>query len=223
MESVALSTVSLLAFSKTTLRISHKRHLSRLLLPPSPGTATVGRARCFGSLDPKISRELFLISFAGSLLRNSPPVAPISRGLACISSSAPLSGSRGGGNDGVGGGNGGGGGDESGGGGMQPVSLGIESGEASTRGSDVIILDVGVIMLPDNVCDHVQPQVSSANVNLATETAIVWAVSEAKVLPNWKQQLGDRLAGHLTACGFKSSLRGTYLLTVMALYLLVLV
>lgn len=140
MESVALSTVSLLAFSKTTLRISRKRHLSRLLLPPSP--ATVGRARCFGSLDPRISRELFLISFAGSLLRNSPPVAPISRGLACISSSAPLSGS-GGGNDGVGGGSGGGG-DESGGGGMQPVSLAGESGEASTRGSDVIILDVGV-------------------------------------------------------------------------------
>lgn len=144
MESVALSTVSLLAFSKTTLRISRKRHLSRLLLPTSPATATVGRARCFGSLDPRISRELFLISFAGSLLRNSPPVAPISRGLACISSSAPLSGSSFGGNDGVGGGSGGGGGDESCGGGMQPVSLGGESGEASTRGSDVIILDVGV-------------------------------------------------------------------------------
>lgn len=63
-----------------------------------------------------------------------------------------------------------------------------------------------------------QPQVSSANVNLATETAIVWAISEAKVMTNWKQQLGNRLAGHLTTCGFKSSLRGTYLLTVMALY-----
>ncbi|CAL9061477.1 unnamed protein product [Musa banksii] len=212
MESVALSTVSLLAFSKTTLRISRKRHLSRLLLPPSPATATatVGSARCFGSLDPRISRELFLISFAGSLLRNSPPVAPISRGLACISSSAPLSGS-GGGNDGVGGGSGGGG-DESGGGGMQPVSLAGESGEASTRGSDVIILDVGGMSCGGCAASvkrilESQPQVSSANVNLATETAIVWAISEAKVMPNWKQQLGNRLAGHLTTCGFKSSLR----------------
>ncbi|URE15937.1 E1-E2 ATPase [Musa troglodytarum] len=214
MESVALSTVSLLAFSKTTLRVSRKRHLSRLLLPPSPATATatIGRARCFGSLDPRISRELFLISFSGSLLRNSPPVAPISRGLACISSSAPLSGSSGGGNDGVGGGSGGGGGDESGGGGMQPVSLAGESGQASTRGSDVIILDVGGMSCGGCAASvkrilESQPQVSSANVNLATETAIVWAISEAKVMPNWKQQLGNRLAGHLTTCGFKSSLR----------------
>lgn len=58
-----------------------------------------------------------------------------------------MSGSSDGGNDGVGGGSGGGGGDESCGGGMQPVSLGGESGEASTRGSDVIILDVGVSLI----------------------------------------------------------------------------
>ncbi|URE15938.1 E1-E2 ATPase, partial [Musa troglodytarum] len=222
MESVALSTVSLLAFSKTTLRVSRKRHLSRLLLPPSPATATatIGRARCFGSLDPRISRELFLISFSGSLLRNSPPVAPISRGLACISSSAPLSGSSGGGNDGVGGGSGGGGGDESGGGGMQPVSLAGESGQASTRGSDVIILDVGGMSCGGCAASvkrilESQPQVSSANVNLATETAIVWAISEAKVMPNWKQQLGNRLAGHLTTCGFKSSLRVSSIAAIM--------
>ncbi|KAI8568672.1 hypothetical protein RHMOL_Rhmol02G0218400 [Rhododendron molle] len=37
-----------------------------------------------------------------------------------------------------------------------------------------------------------QPHVSAASVNLATETAIVWPVSEAKVVPNWqkKQELG---------------------------------
>ncbi|KAI8032239.1 HVA22-like protein a [Camellia lanceoleosa] len=47
------------------------------------------------------------------------------------------------------------------------------------------------------------PQVSSASVNLTTETAIVWHVSDAKVIPNWQKQLGDTLAKHLTSCGFK--------------------
>uniref|UniRef100_A0A6N2MC39 Peptidase M20 dimerisation domain-containing protein n=1 Tax=Salix viminalis TaxID=40686 RepID=A0A6N2MC39_SALVM len=53
-----------------------------------------------------------------------------------------------------------------------------------------------------------QPQVSSASVNLATETAIVWPVSEAKNVPNWQKQLGEALAKHLTSCGFMSNLRG---------------
>jgi hypothetical protein len=53
-----------------------------------------------------------------------------------------------------------------------------------------------------------QPQVSSASVNLATETAIVWPVSEAKVVPNWQKELGEALAKHLTSCGFMSNLRG---------------
>ncbi|KAK1288370.1 hypothetical protein QJS10_CPB19g01412 [Acorus calamus] len=52
-----------------------------------------------------------------------------------------------------------------------------------------------------------QPQVSSASVNLATETAVVWAVPEVKATENWKQSLGEKLANHLTGCGFKSSLR----------------
>ncbi|KAK6135438.1 hypothetical protein DH2020_030807 [Rehmannia glutinosa] len=51
------------------------------------------------------------------------------------------------------------------------------------------------------------PQVSSASVNLTTETAIVWPVSEAKVAPNWKKDIGEALAKHLTTCGFKSNLR----------------
>ncbi|KAG6789066.1 hypothetical protein POTOM_005150 [Populus tomentosa] len=53
-----------------------------------------------------------------------------------------------------------------------------------------------------------QPQVSSASVNLATESAIVWPVSEAKGVPNWQKQLGEALAKHLTSCGFMSNLRG---------------
>ncbi|GMP39009.1 hypothetical protein CsSME_00010027 [Camellia sinensis var. sinensis] len=56
--------------------------------------------------------------------------------------------------------------------------------------------------------NEIFPQVSSASVNLTTETAIVWPVSEAKVIPNWQKQLGDTLAKHLTSCGFKSNLRG---------------
>ncbi|XP_039173969.1 copper-transporting ATPase PAA1, chloroplastic-like [Eucalyptus grandis] len=33
-------------------------------------------------------------------------------------------------------------------------------------------------------------QVSAARVNLTTETAIVWPVSEAKAIPNWQKELG---------------------------------
>lgn len=49
---------------------------------------------------------------------------------------------------------------------------------------------------------------SSASVNLTTETAIVWPISEAKNAPNWQKQLGEALAEHLTSCGYNSSLRG---------------
>lgn len=56
-----------------------------------------------------------------------------------------------------------------------------------------------------------QPQVSSASVNLTTETAIVWPVSEAKVASNWQKEVGEALAKHLTSCGFTSNLRGLHL------------
>lgn len=44
--------------------------------------------------------------------------------------------------------------------------------------------------------------------DLATETATVWPVSEAKVAPNWRKDLGEALAKHLTSCGFNSNLQG---------------
>ncbi|KAJ7968195.1 copper-transporting ATPase PAA1, chloroplastic [Quillaja saponaria] len=77
---------------------------------------------------------------------------------------------------------------------------------------DVIILDVTGMMCGGCAASvkrilESQPKVSSASVNLTTETAIVWPVSEAKV-PNWQKQLGEALAEHLTGCGFKSNLRG---------------
>jgi Cu2+-exporting ATPase len=48
--------------------------------------------------------------------------------------------------------------------------------------------------------------VSSASVNLTTETTIVWHVSEAKTAQNWQKQLGETIAEHLTSFGFNSSL-----------------
>lgn len=65
-----------------------------------------------------------------------------------------------------------------------------------------------------------QPQVSSASVNLTTETAIVWPVSEAKDVPNWKTHLGEALAKHLTSCGFKSNLRGQHFLKCILMSIL---
>ncbi|KAI3978530.1 hypothetical protein MKX01_015705 [Papaver californicum] len=53
-----------------------------------------------------------------------------------------------------------------------------------------------------------QPQVSSATVNLAMETATVLPVDEAKAAQDWQQQLGETLAKHLTNCGFDSTLKG---------------
>lgn len=53
-----------------------------------------------------------------------------------------------------------------------------------------------------------QAQVSSASVNLTTETAVIWPVPEVKDSPHRVKQLGETLANHLTRCGFASSLRG---------------
>jgi Cu2+-exporting ATPase len=38
--------------------------------------------------------------------------------------------------------------------------------------------------------------------------AVVWAVPEEKDAQDWKEQLGEKLASHLTTCGYKSNLRG---------------
>lgn len=64
---------------------------------------------------------------------------------------------------------------------------------------------------------------SSASVNLTTETAVVWPVSDAKSVPDWQKTVGTELAKHLTSCGFQSNLRGKVFLQVhcsfVALYL----
>lgn len=78
---------------------------------------------------------------------------------------------------------------------------------------DVIILDVGGMTCGGCAASvkrilESQPQVSSATVNLTTDTAIVWPVSEAKTAADWQRQIGEMLAKHLTNCGFQSNMRG---------------
>ncbi|KAL2460432.1 Cation transport ATPase [Abeliophyllum distichum] len=131
----------------------------------------------------------------------------------CAASSAPSFASGGGGSDRIDGNGGGGDGDgaaEGGEGKSTAVAAGAD--DASALSSDVIVLHVGGMTCGGCAASvkrilESQPQVSSANVDLATETAIVWPVSEVKVAPNWRKDLGETLAKHLTSCGFKSDLR----------------
>uniref|UniRef100_A0A0A9ATZ0 Uncharacterized protein n=1 Tax=Arundo donax TaxID=35708 RepID=A0A0A9ATZ0_ARUDO len=37
--------------------------------------------------------------------------------------------------------------------------------------------------------------------------AIVWTTPEAKAAEDWQKQLGEKLANHLTYCGFQSHLQ----------------
>nr|XP_043621694.1 copper-transporting ATPase PAA1, chloroplastic-like [Erigeron canadensis] len=78
---------------------------------------------------------------------------------------------------------------------------------------DVILLNVSGMMCEGcassvkRILEN-QTQVSSATVNLATETATVWPISEAKVAPNWQKVIGEELAKNLTNSGFNSILKG---------------
>ncbi|KAK8311150.1 hypothetical protein V6Z11_D02G229900 [Gossypium hirsutum] len=140
------------------------------------------------------------------------------RRLECVASSAAYFGAAGGGGvygggDGSGSGGGGGDGGEGTGDGDLKAKLGAGAvDEPSALSPDIIILDVGGMTCGGCAASvkrilENQPQVSSASVNLTTETAIVWPVSEAKVVPNWQKELGEALARQLTSCGFNSNLR----------------
>ncbi|KAJ0987349.1 hypothetical protein J5N97_005705 [Dioscorea zingiberensis] len=53
-----------------------------------------------------------------------------------------------------------------------------------------------------------QPQVSNATVSYSQGTAFVWASSEVnKSGLNWQQEVGEKLAQHLTTCGFMSQVK----------------
>lgn len=53
-----------------------------------------------------------------------------------------------------------------------------------------------------------QPEVAAATVDVETATAVVWMTPEAKATKDWQKQLGEKLANHLTTCGFQSHLQG---------------
>ncbi|KAG5526011.1 hypothetical protein RHGRI_032335 [Rhododendron griersonianum] len=146
--------------------------------------------------------------------------------LDCVASSAASfasSAGGGGGGGGIGGSDGGGGDGESDGGEGKPDSVAVGAEEVSALSPDGMtcggcaasvkrILEnqasTGYVMFSlESSILFWQPQVSAASVNLATETAIVWPVSEAKVVPNWQKCIGETLAKQLTSCGFKSNLR----------------
>ncbi|XP_073292560.1 uncharacterized protein [Primulina huaijiensis] len=84
--------------------------------------------------------------------------------------------------------------------------------DAAALSSDAIVLHVrgmlceGCVASVQRILESQEP-VSSASVNLSTETAVVWPVSDAKVEPGWQKDLGQALAKHLTSCGFESNIR----------------
>ncbi|XP_012084586.1 copper-transporting ATPase PAA1, chloroplastic isoform X2 [Jatropha curcas] len=208
------STLSLSTSSLTLFTISRalNRHFTNkttsLLLPTHP----VNR-RLSSVYSPRN-----VSSSSSSNLRRFYSLLPLLRRRSeCVSNSASSFATSGGGSGGGGlfggDGNGGGGGGEGydGGDGKSKLAAGAAE-DVSALSSDVIILDVGGMTCGGCAASvkrilENQPQVSSASVNLTTEIAVVWPVSEAKVVPNWQKQLGEELAKHLTNCGFKSNLR----------------
>ncbi|XP_040363785.1 copper-transporting ATPase PAA1, chloroplastic isoform X3 [Rosa chinensis] len=139
---------------------------------------------------------------------------PTRRRLECVASNH-ASFASGGGNGGFGGESGGSGGDGGGssdGGDSKSKVVASGGDDVSAVSTDVILLDVGGMTCGGCAASvkrilESQPQVSSASVNLTTEVAIIWPVSEAKLSPNWQKQLGETLANHLTNCGFNSNIR----------------
>ncbi|CAA6665042.1 unnamed protein product [Spirodela intermedia] len=225
---MSVSTVSrsLKISTGTNVRRNHSCNLRQLIwrLPRachpqrhgirSGFSSSSSAAICLGSAGNKLPREFFLVVIRrehhfGFPTRYSTRASPSGVSLKFI---CGASGS-GGGGDGLGVGNGGEDGDGgSSGGGTETKSISGESEDVSNLGSDVIILDVGGMSCGGCAASVKRileslPQVSSANVNLATETAVVWATSEAKVTRDWQQDLGQKLASHLTTCGFQSNLR----------------
>ncbi|KAI5593518.1 hypothetical protein BDE02_03G018700 [Populus trichocarpa] len=169
-----------------------------------------------------VTRRLSSIySRNNDLLPSSPSLKGLRAGvplvrlrLECVSSSAASFGTTSGGGGGGGefGGGGGGGGSNGGDAESNSVAEAVGAEEAPVLAPDVIVLDVGGMTCGGCAASvkrilESQSQVFSASVNLATETAIVRPVSEAKVVPNWQKQLGEALAKHLTSCGFISNLR----------------
>jgi hypothetical protein len=54
----------------------------------------------------------------------------------------------------------------------------------------------------------VQPEVASATIDLAKAAAVVRTTPEAMATKDWHKELGEKLADHLTNCGFQSHMLG---------------
>ncbi|KAF2920194.1 copper-transporting ATPase PAA1, chloroplastic [Oryza sativa Japonica Group] len=180
--------------------------------PPPPRRTPFAASSASASAARRLAvpGDLLLLSLARLALRGPAPRAEARRWFASLSAASngpPRGGGGGGGGDGGGGGGGGGGW-------KRPrASQGTAvAEEASGQEADVIILDVGGMSCGGCAASvkrilESEPQVRSANVNLATEMAVVWAVPEDEDAKNWKLQLGEKLANQLTTCGYKSNLR----------------
>uniref|UniRef100_A0A0E0QKH3 HMA domain-containing protein n=1 Tax=Oryza rufipogon TaxID=4529 RepID=A0A0E0QKH3_ORYRU len=180
--------------------------------PPPPRRTPFAASSASASAARRLAvpGDLLLLSLARLALRGPAPRAEARRWFASLSAASngpPRGGGGGGGGDGGGGGGGGGGW-------KRPrASQGTAvAEEASGQEADVIILDVGGMSCGGCAASvkrilESEPQVRSANVNLATEMAVVWVVPEDEDAKNWKLQLGEKLANQLTTCGYKSNLR----------------
>ncbi|KAF0911880.1 hypothetical protein E2562_012353 [Oryza meyeriana var. granulata] len=126
---------------------------------------------------------------------------------------SPFSG--GGGGRFFGGGGGGGGGDDSGAGpSAAAAAAAVALGETETADGDVILLRVGGMSCGGCAASvkrilECQPEVTSATVDFEKKTAAVWTTPEAKATKDWQKQLGEKLAHHLSTCGFQSHLLGS--------------
>ncbi|KAF3965855.1 hypothetical protein CMV_009991 [Castanea mollissima] len=208
--SATTTTIALFTVSKALNRKLCRTPLSQCL----SSQLLTRRFRCI-STNYRHGNPFATSSSSSSLMKLcAASVPPVRRRLECVASSAAsFASGGGGGGGGVGGessGGGGGGGSDGGDAKANLVASGAQ--EVSALPSDVIVLDVGGMTCGGCAASvkrilESQPQVSSASVNLTTETAVVWPVSEAKVTANWQQQLGEALAKHLTTCGFNSNLR----------------
>ncbi|CAH9118658.1 unnamed protein product [Cuscuta europaea] len=210
MESALLAAHS--TMSLTTLSKSLKSNWMPLLCHSQLRLSTTPASHIL--LLSRLTRAGFGSGYSGKSLRSG-DVRPVRWELRSVSSSAPSFSAGDGGNGGfIGNDSGGGGGGGAPEGGKENPSVIAAAGEeAHGLSSEVIILDVrgmtcgGCAASVKRILES-QPHVSSASVNLTTETAIIWPVSEAKAVPNWQKQLGEKLADHLTSCGFESNFRG---------------
>ncbi|KAL5209083.1 hypothetical protein ABZP36_004706 [Zizania latifolia] len=138
------------------------------------------------------------------------------RGFASISfpSFSGGGGSRFVGGGGGGGGGGGRGGGDSGAGAAAAASAAVAAlGKTETADADVILLHVGGMSCGGCAANvkrilESQPEITSATVDFEGKTATVWTTPEAKAIKDWQKQLGEKLAHHLSTCGFQSHLLG---------------